>query len=267
MLSPDEVKATGDPYQIRAETTVRNLSDKPALPMRLGMALGTAAPANALDNGLQLAAGYSDGNKQTFIARRTFEASGGLLGFGQHDAKPSVATDGPIVWGAVKGQFFTSILTPDEPAQQLVSRRVKLLTELPDAMSSAYGVTAAAEFDLKSIPAHASSTLGANIYVGPKEYTRLSNEDVFKKDQDKVMDFGWFHFFSQVLLSMMTRIHRWTGNWGVAIILTTLLLKILFMPLTLSASRSAKRMAKLQPELKELKEKYKDNPTKQQTAY
>jgi YidC/Oxa1 family membrane protein insertase len=89
---------------------------------------------------------------------------------------------------------------------------------------------------------------------------------VFKADQDKIMDFGLFKFFSQILLTLMTWIHGWTQNWGVAIILTTLTLKTIFIPFTLAASRSAKRMAKLQPELQAIREKFKDNPQKQQAA-
>jgi YidC/Oxa1 family membrane protein insertase len=64
----------------------------------------------------------------------------------------------------------------------------------------------------------------------------------------------------------MTWLHGFTHNWGIAIILTTLTLKTLFIPLTLAASKSAKRMAKLQPEMQVIREKYKDNPQKQQQA-
>jgi YidC/Oxa1 family membrane protein insertase len=80
------------------------------------------------------------------------------------------------------------------------------------------------------------------------------------------MDFGFFKFFSQILLTLMTWIHGWVNNWGVAIILTTLSLKTIFIPFTLAASKSAKRMAKIQPELQALREKFKDNPQKQQAA-
>jgi len=55
-------------------------------------------------------------------------------------------------------------------------------------------------------------------------------------------------------------------NWGTAIVCTTLTLKIIFLPLTIAASRSAKRMQKIQPQLKALNEKYKDNPQKKNTA-
>jgi YidC/Oxa1 family membrane protein insertase len=102
-------------------------------------------------------------------------------------------------------------------------------------------------------------------YAGPKEYHRLSNSDIFKADEAKVMQFGLFKWFSQILLLLMSWMHSWTGNWGLAIILTTLSLKTIFLPFTLAASKSAKRMQKIQPELQVLREKYKDNPAKLQS--
>jgi YidC/Oxa1 family membrane protein insertase len=67
---------------------------------------------------------------------------------------------------------------------------VKLLGELPDTDRKAYGITAAMDFDVDSVPAHGQTTIAGNLYVGPKEYPRLSNDDVFKKDEDRMMDFG-----------------------------------------------------------------------------
>jgi YidC/Oxa1 family membrane protein insertase len=82
-----------------------------------------------------------------------------------------------------------------------------------------------------------------------------------------VLQMGAFmRFFSALLLTLMNWMHGWANNWGVDIILTTLLLKVVFLPFTLAASRSAKRMQKIQPEMKVIKEKFKDNPQKQQTA-
>ena len=264
-LPPDAGDKT-DPYQLRHETTIRNLADKTAAPMKIALALGTAAPTNPSDPGLQLSSGYSTGSDQKFTKRADLESSGGFLGLGAHDAKSSLTSPGPLTWAAVKNQFFTAILTPDEPAAGLVTRRVKLLAALPDDNHSAYGVAGAAQFDVKALAPHAEAKLASSLYVGPKEYARLAKAAVFKVDQDKVMDFGFFKYFSQILLTLMTWIHGFVGNWGVAIILTTLTLKIIFVPFTLAASRSAKRMAKLQPELQALREKFKDNPRKQQEA-
>jgi YidC/Oxa1 family membrane protein insertase len=80
------------------------------------------------------------------------------------------------------------------------------------------------------------------------------------------MQFGFFKFFSQLLLTLMTWVHKWLPNWGLAIIITTLILKVVFLPFTLAASRSAKRMQKIQPEMQAVREKFKDNPQKLQGA-
>ncbi|MCX6951971.1 MAG: membrane protein insertase YidC [Verrucomicrobia bacterium] len=265
-LPPDEGDKT-DPYQLHHETTIRNLTDKTAPPMKVAFALGTSAPTNATDDGLQLTSGYSTGSEQHFTKRADLESSGGFFGIGAHDSKPSVVSPGPVAWASVKNKFFTTVLTPGEPGAAVVTRRVKLLTDLPDDNHLAYGITGSAQFDVKALAPNAEAKLTSDLYVGPKEYARLAKSAVFKADQDKVMEFGFFKYFSQILLTLMTWIHGFVaGGWGVAIILTTLTLKIIFVPFTLAASRSAKRMAKLQPELQALREKYKDNPRKQQEA-
>ena len=264
-LAPDSGQGT-DPYQIRQVTALRNLSAKAVAPMHLSLAIGTAAPANLLDYGLQLTTGAYSGSDDTFIRRSQLEASGGILGLGAHDAKPFIATAGPVSWATVQNQFFTSILTPDEPAAGMVTRRVKLHAEMGDDNRQAYGIEGAVTIDVPVLPAHGQAEFGATLYAGPKEYTRLANGDVFKHNEDRVMNFGWFRWFSAILLYTMVWMHGWTANWGVAILLTTLTLKLVFLPFTLSASRSAKHMQKIQPELKALREKYKDNPQKQQAA-
>ncbi len=264
-LAPNEGE-TSDPYQIRHETTFRNLSAQPTLPMRVALSLGTAAPSNADDPALQLATGYAKADEQEFILRAELEASSGFLGIGARGSSPYLTSAGPLDWTSVKNQFFASILTGDGPASALITRRVKLFTALPDDHQGAYGITGSAQFDVNALGAREETKLGGTLYVGPKEYRRLADPKVFKLDQDKVMAFGFFKFFSQILLTLMTWIHGGVGNWGVAIVLTTLLLKTIFIPFTLAASRSAKRMAKLQPEMQALREKYKDNPQKQQQA-
>jgi YidC/Oxa1 family membrane protein insertase len=267
---PPSVDVTGitDPYQLRHETTFRNLTEKTAVPLRVALALGTAAPINALDYGIQLKTGYHTPDTQKFIPRSQLEGGGFLANFGIGSREPlsSVTSPGPILWASVKNQFFTSILTPDAPAASLVTRRVKLLTALPDIDHNAYGIAGAAQFERPALAAGASTKLGSNFYVGPKEYKRLANGDVFKADQDKVMDYGFFGWASKLLVTLMTWMHSLVGNWGFAIMLTTLALKIAFVPLTLASTKSMKRMAKLQPELAALKVKFKDNPQKQQQA-
>ena len=263
VATPDD---THDPYQLRNATTFRNLTDKPASLARFALSLGTTAPISDSVYGQLVTTGYSDGSSQTFIPRTKLDGGSGFLGVGASEMKPSLLTSSAITWASVDNQFFVGILTPDQPGVGLLTSRVKLLPAAPDTQHNAFGVSGAAQFDLTPLPAHGESTLGLSFYVGPKEYRRLSKSAIFKADQDKVMQFGFFKWFSQLLLTLMTWVHSGVPNWGVAIILTTLLLKVIFLPFTLAASRSAKRMQKIQPEMQAVREKFKDNPQKLQSA-
>lgn len=263
-LAPSDVaKDKGDPYQIRHEITFRNLTDQSAPLPHFALNLGTGAPANAADLGQRLSTGYNDGKDVEFINRSALQGGGFFanFGLGRRDPIPYIETNVPLVWAAVEDQFFVSILTPDTPGRALITRRVEL-PPLPGMQTPAIGVTGSAGFDVPALAPHGESKVGMNFYVGPKEYKRLSNADVFKADQDKVMQFGWFKFFSAILLTMMSSIHNVIGDWGYSIIATTLILKFVFLPLTLSASKSAKRMQKIQPQMQTIREKYKDNPQK-----
>lgn len=271
-LPPNDGKDT-DPYQLRHETTFRNLTEQTTTPFKVSLALGTAAPAYVNDNGLQLSSGYASGGKFIFVQRSDLDASGGFLGIGSHEARREIQSPGPVIWASVKNQFFTTILTPDAPAAGLVSHRVKLFPEMADALPNAWGISGATQFDVPAVAPRSEAKIGMSFYVGPKEYRRLDNTDVFKADQAKVMQFGrFFGFFAQLLNTLMTWLHGLLApadsryEWGLAIILTTLTLKIATLPLTLKASKSMKRMQKLAPEMKIIREKFKDNPQKQQVA-
>ncbi len=269
-LSPNSGAGT-DPYVVQHVTNFRNLTAETVALPRIEMSLGTAAPKSATDDGLLLTTGYFNGEDSTFTPRSELQASGGFLGFGAHDVRPSIDFKGTVAWGVVSNQFFASILTPAEPAAGITTRRVKLYGDQSDSAPNAYGISAAAQFDVKPLAPNGTAQLTSDLYVGPKEYSRLSNVEVFKANQDEVMQFSRFFIFrwcSQILTTLMSFIHghlpQTTWGWGLAIILTTLSLKIVFLWPTFAAARSMKRMQKLQPEMTALREKHKDNPRKMQ---
>ena len=273
-LVPGQGDATHDPYQLRHETTFHNLTDSVQLAspnQQVAISVGTTSPLNAMDYGLKLIAGYSTGSSQKFIARSKLEASSGFFGLGAHEAVAQISQDGPIVWATVDNQFFSTIFTPDTPAAGFAMRRVKIKLELPSTDRNGFGLTAETRFDLPPLAPQAETKFAGDFYAGPKEYHRLANADIFKKDQDAVMQFCMYVFAlcAKILITLMSWVHslmpNLSGAWGLAIIITTLILKIVFLPLTLTASKSAKRMQKIQPEMQALKEKFKDNPQKMQT--
>ncbi|KPJ70246.1 hypothetical protein AMJ44_00605 [candidate division WOR-1 bacterium DG_54_3] len=92
------------------------------------------------------------------------------------------------------------------------------------------------------------------VYLGPKEMELLTALGFGTK---KLIKFGIFGFIAEILLKGMKFIHKAIPNWGVAIIIMTLIVKILFFPLTYSSTRSMARMQELQPKIKALRAKYK----------
>jgi YidC/Oxa1 family membrane protein insertase len=99
-------------------------------------------------------------------------------------------------------------------------------------------------------------TFPVRVYFGPKELDVLRQVE---PTLDHTIDFGWFTVFAYPLLKVLKWLYQYVQNYGVAIILLTLLLKILTYPLTYKSMKSMKNMAKLQPQLQKLRDKYKDD--------
>ena len=96
-------------------------------------------------------------------------------------------------------------------------------------------------------------------YFGPKKLTILKTENY---DLAKAVNFGWFDVLAKPMLWLLNFFYTFIGNYGVAIILVTILIKVVFWPITQKGMKSMKNMQKLQPKVAKLKEKYKDDPTK-----
>jgi YidC/Oxa1 family membrane protein insertase len=261
---------TGDPYVIRHETTFRNLTtDTVPLPL-IALSLGTASLVSIHDYGQYLNVAAYNGSAMALTDRGALEGAG-VIGrmFGKStEPKAYVEMPGPVVWAAVKNQFFASIFTTDKPGVSVITRRVdpRELPPFPGTQQPNAGLTGAERFELPALAPGASATLAGDLYVGPKEYRRLS---LLGHNEDQVMQYS--RGFSRIFLSgyvapfmvtLMNWTHRWVYNWGLAIVLMTLILKTVTLPFTLAASRSAKRMQKFQPEIQALREKHKDNPQK-----
>ncbi len=94
------------------------------------------------------------------------------------------------------------------------------------------------------------------LYSGAKEYLELSKSAGMKR----LIDYGTFSFFAFPMLEILRFFYKWVHNYGLAIILLTLLVRILFFPLQMKSFASMKAMQKLQPQIAALKEKYKEEP-------
>lgn len=104
-----------------------------------------------------------------------------------------------------------------------------------------------------------TQALSLHGYVGPKEWRTF---EAIHPDLVNNIEFGWFTFLSKPFFRVMLWIHDFVGNWGWAIILFTLLVKLILFPLSYKGMMSMNKMRDLAPKMKELKEKYGKDPAK-----
>ncbi len=165
----------------------------------------------------------------------------------------------PMRWVAVKNKFFTQILTPEAGTPGIDIR----VAREDDSDFRLSAVRASLALDPMVLGPGETQVRSYQYYAGPKKYTLLRREGGKRAD---IMEFGrFFKWVCQVLLPLLNGI-EWAipGGYGVAVILLTVIVKLVFWPVTHKGTESMKRMQKLQPELKKLREKYKNAPKKLQ---
>ena len=160
--------------------------------------------------------------------------------------KEDTPIEGDILWTAIEEKYFTSALLMQEqkPAQVRVGK------------SSDGMVTYQVLFPAIALQPGQEAQYRLQLYMGPKDMDILAQQGAHL---EKTLDFGWFDIIAKPLLMCLKFFYGFLGNYGLAIILLTIIIKVLFWPLTHKSFQSMKGMQKIQPELAALKEKYKDN--------
>ena len=210
-----------------------------------------------------------DGDDLTRVGTEVFKDSSGFFGLGSHKAvaeQPAAAVGKPYQWVSSGNQFFASIVHVDAASR---GTRSELLARPVDFTKDAQGIQAFAYWE-SPVAADASILTEGNFFVGPKEYARvaaLADGQVDVLQFSKILGFISFGAICKLLLACLGGVHSlltWTGgwSWGWAIVILTVLIKILTWPLTAAQQRSAIKMQQFAGPMKELREKYKDNSEK-----
>ncbi len=152
---------------------------------------------------------------------------------------------GTIEWIGNSGRYFISALVPVTPSEAKLK-----LTQDGELIDTAYIRS------MDRIDPEQQATLSFHLYMGPKSLKILSTYD---NNLKKSINFGWFDILAKPCLIGMNLIHDIIPNYGIAIILLTLLIKLIFWPLGSKSYKSMNDMKRLQPLMMELREKYKDD--------
>ncbi|MFQ5951876.1 MAG: membrane protein insertase YidC [Candidatus Omnitrophota bacterium] len=155
---------------------------------------------------------------------------------------------GSISWAALKNRYFALILKPFNPPYSAIVR------EAPDK-----GMSMALRSRVYTLKPGESIEDSYLIYGGTLSENRLA---AIGYGMENVLDYGIFGGVSKMLLSILRFFHKGTRNWGVAIILLTMLINAVLFPLTKKSVTSMHQMKTIQPHMQKLKELHKDNPQK-----
>ena len=178
---------------------------------------------------------------------------------------------GPVIYDGDSYDKLDADDLEDEPVQLEVSRgwiaviqNHFLAAAIPDRnanvrMSARYGdgdYRLSVAGPRKLIAAGATEIFEQDLFVGPK----LQDQMAATADGLKLtVDYGWLTIISQPLFWLLSKIYSFVGNWGWTIIIMTMLIKLLFYKLSETSGHSMARMRKLQPRIKHLQERYKDD--------
>ena len=156
-------------------------------------------------------------------------------------------TSGKIQWGALADTYFMQAVVPLEN-QGIAS--IKTTRPNPDQLKAAFVLAPV------NLPPQGEKILPLALYFGPRDIDVLQP---LKLELEQAVNFGFFDILSKPLLWVLKFFYGYLHNYGWAIIVLTVLVKILFWPLTHKSYKSMKDMQKLQPKMAKIREKYKDN--------
>jgi YidC/Oxa1 family membrane protein insertase len=252
-----------------ARLRLENTSAQPLkIPAREVVA-GTATPIGPLDDPTTLGTFWYNGIKaqdikQSWFANRTLGCIPGTPRTVYEEGSSNV------IWAAVHNQFFTFAAIPGNPAARVIIRPIWIappeMVGLTNATSALLtnGLEVSLWYPEAVLPPHQTLTNDFTFYAGPKEYNRLAQiGQRMNNNLDLIMDFsGFTGFFSKMLLISLNGLHALGLGYGWTIIAITVIIKGIFWPLTKASTKSQKRMQALQPQMKAIAEKYKDDPAK-----
>ncbi|MDA3786702.1 MAG: membrane protein insertase YidC [Deltaproteobacteria bacterium] len=154
----------------------------------------------------------------------------------------AVQRTGDLEWVAYEGVYFVMAVIPEGNRQ---TAHFELLGKEKVSSTLTAGVVA--------ITPGAEKTYSYKVFFGPKKLTILKD---IGHNLNKAVNFGWFDFLAKPMLFLLNFLYSYIPNYGVGIILVTVIIKLLFWPISYKGMKSMKTMQKLQPKMTQIREKY-----------
>lgn len=170
---------------------------------------------------------------------------------------PTAEQNGTLLWAGLESRYFLGAIVPRVQGQGLSVEYGA--AELAGAELGTRSLFAAAALPQMTAPQGDVAKALFSVYAGPKEIDQLKAAGV---RLEEAIDYGWFTVVAVPILYLLKFFHSVLGNYGIAIILLTIFVKLLLHPINVKSLKSMKSMTQLQPRLKELQAKFKDDKQK-----
>jgi len=176
-----------------------------------------------------------------------YSSNGSLVECKLEKPGESISFTGPIDWTGYGNQYFLTTIIPASPSSPSTITFSKKNAEGPILSTLQAGGL---------ISGNGETVIETGLYLGPKDITYL---EAAGHNLTNSINFGWFDPIAKPLLYALRFLDTYLHNYGVAIIIITIVIKILFWPLAYKSAKSMKTLQKIQPKLAKLKEKYGDD--------
>ncbi len=234
-------------YTVKVDYQVNNTGSKPLELQFYGQLKQTVdAPADQQSHAM-MASAYRGGAYSTSEARYKKETFANMK-----DTNLNATTDGG--WVGMLQHYFVSAWAGEANVKNNLYTRV-----VSNGQEAIIGLKA----PLTSVAAGGKADLGATLWVGPKLQDDMA---AVAKHLDLTVDYGWLWFIAQPMFKLLQFLHGLVGNWGVAIILITLIVRGGMYPLTKAQYTSMAKMRMLQPKLAALRERFGEDRQKMSQA-
>ncbi len=248
------IAVDGNSYDVDLEVTVTRGGAAVPAKIRVGPSIG--------DQGVKHYTFYSVAPEAVASVGNPLEVVRHLAGTinGNSNSPDRLALGGPVDWGAIGDTYFAMVAVPSKQVDGLELTTTQYNHEVNGTRESRFLVNA-----WVPVPTDGSRTVR---YTGPKDHFILTetngaiSQAVSRPiDLEGLIDYGWFSWMSKPLAVPILKAIKWlknlTGNYGIAIILFTIIIYSLFFPLKWRSSKAMKKAQKLAPKMKELQDKIK----------
>ena len=222
-----------DSYLVELDITIKNQSSR-AIQDKLFISLNGPVPDDARAYGFEGPSAFIDGRLEEVKIKKIADRN---------------TYEGNLKWIGLQDRYFIMSIIPDQVEQA----SMRLALKENNLIEARY---VNPNSDIRPGTQHTYKYL---LFFGPKSMKILGDVG---HDLDKALNFGWFDFLAKPCVWIMNKLYAVIPNYGVAIIILTILIKIILWPLGSKSYKSMSEMKKIQPLMKEIREKYKNDKKK-----